>query len=156
MNFCVYCGQPVDEHAKFCTHCGKPVAKIKTAAPPIAPINQHKSAAISPAENRSQQPKPLKNPGRWIIIAAVAVLTVVFATSFVLLRGVIFGDDLFKARDLGKADFTDPASAFLVETTAYGMIPANQVLILLDEAADRGSAEAIAKSIDAKVAGEIE
>lgn len=155
MNYCVYCGKQIDKNDKFCPYCGKELPEIKSKELPSSQKNQNANNFQGKAVARKPF-KPLKNEGRWKIIVLATVLTLFLVSSCLLMRFFIMGDAFNKTRDLGKSDFKEPTREALVETAGFGIIPANQVLIILDDASDRGRADDIAKSVSGKVVGEIE
>lgn len=155
MNYCVYCGKQIDEKDEFCPYCGKKLPEIKSKELPSSQKNQNANNFHGKAV-AGKQFKPFKNGGRWKIIVSATVLTLFLISSCLLVRFFIMGDVFNNTRDLGKSEFKEPTRESLVETADFGIIPANQVLIILDDASDRGRADDIAKSVSGKVVGEIE
>ncbi len=57
---------------------------------------------------------------------------------------------------LGKAEFKVPEAASIVATTAWGEVPANQLIVVLKEGADYKDAERVAEAVGGSVVGEVE
>lgn len=58
--------------------------------------------------------------------------------------------------DMGRAEVKAPVRAKLIETTAWGQVPANQIGVMLADGKTRADAEAIARTLGGRVVGELE
>ncbi|MEI7813234.1 MAG: S8 family serine peptidase [Coriobacteriia bacterium] len=114
-------------------------------------------AAPQPTFSAPQSTLPPTPKNRvWLIATAIAV-------AVLILGGVGVGSLLFLrggpgngGPDLGVATAKVPDRASLIQTAAWGEVPANQVCLLMAKDAKRSDAEKAAKTLGGTIVGEVE
>ncbi len=129
---------------------------------PASPPAQSAAAPQPPAPGAAQQPgtpaaqvPPRKRRG-WLTALIGAVVVILLAGGgfgvWTLLRD---GGGAEAGPLMGAADTTLPDRAALIETAAWGEVPANQLAVMMAEGARRPDAERAAETIGGTVIGEI-
>jgi hypothetical protein len=168
--FCIHCGNKIVSTNKFCKFCGNEIG-ISTAA--ISPGNtpqkdfyvKNQTPRVpqtygnNQTYNRAQIPPKKKQPYKKLIIALSIILPVLFISLALAVVFAISGfpsADSVKMLDLGAATVKEPDPEMMIESEVLGLVPANQVGIILAEGLNRTDAQNIADELGASIVGEIE
>jgi hypothetical protein len=174
--FCIHCGNKIVSTNKFCKFCGNEIG-ISTAA--ISPGNtpqkdfyvKNQTPRVpqtygnNQTYNRAQIPPKKKQPYKKLVIALSIILPVLFISLALAVVFAISGlpsdaetttADSVKMLDLGVATVKDPDPEMMIESEVLGLVPANQVGIILAEGLNRTDAQNIADELSASIVGEIE
>lgn len=134
---CPHCGKAIQDKAKFCKYCGRSISEqpstkvIQVPSKPLIKLSKLKIA----------------------LIAAGASLLILIA---VLVPVAVHSANRSATRDLGMATVKDPDPEMMIESEVLGIVPANQVGIILAAGLTRQDAQKIATELGASVVGEIE
>lgn len=129
---CPACGKQLDENASFCRFCGQQLAQQA----PQAPIRQAAAA-----------PPPSAGWKKYLVVA----LTLLIAVCGL---GLIAKFGMNNA--YGSAVTRPPARAAIVNTQNWGLIPINEICMLLKDGGKKSDAEQIAKTLNGKIVGELD
>lgn len=162
--YCRYCGKTLNDNAKFCNYCGQPTLIYQAVKKTELHSGNRKTELSS--NQASGPPKKKRNKSSKLKIIMVALFVLI-------LLGIsgVFARPLFKSiisafksdgvntkieKDLGEAYYKEPETEFVVKTETWGYIPANQVIIVLDEKLKKNKVKEIIGSINGTIVGEIE
>jgi subtilisin family serine protease len=164
---CKNCGGESKPGEKFCTLCGAELQESSESVTPAQENQDHSTSTSIPPNTKissdglSGQPPGGKKSGGFkkliaillgVILLAAAILGGIFYSSqvknyFNKVKSMVVGSEL------GKASVKLPAQTDMITTADWGLVPVNQVMVVLKDGLKQKDADQVATALGGKVVG---